>query len=461
MCSECQPGLYEWGGKCIPCDGNSGARMFGIVVAIATAVFVLHAITHWFSRAHESVVNLKQKGLRLHQSKRLLFFFVQTAALFVATDARLNLSWLNFDFFSGPQCYSPSSPAERKILLYLIPLVCLVSCWLLALLHRVFLHSRQLMCGKCLVPQWDATDYLLTSVDLLILNYNLVTIASFEYLDCIEIALNHQFTSRVASSPGTDCNSTEYRQYLPVVWLMVVVYVILFPLFALGAIWFKMHASTKDSNSSGKSSTRALSYLSIPYSKNAPYWEFVTLLRRLILVAIVVFSTKSSVSRNAWLAQACIVLVCVHLFFRPFYDFQVKFKDNEKPLVRVVGQIQPNHVELLCLVVLASLVCLRIPLSPGSKADSALILLLVLGSVAFILVWHVFRRRGERKGEHHEHTSTPKSPGSFQDHDRVNDAQPSPPQMDEDLSTNNLYQHPSLELHTHSHQEFVQGHEQK
>jgi len=217
-------GLYPWGNACVECDNLSGSRLVGIFVL--TLVLVL--LAHWIVRSVASDSNKQSITGRTGTKSTALkvsLFFVQTVALIGVADF---LDVFALDFFGSAQtCFGRFDPLQKLVLPLLMPFCSFLYVPVLYSLQWGVWRSR--VCGER-VSRPIGTDFIRTSLALLLFTYNTITKTIFSYLNCREVMVNGETVLLVSSSPSVECSGSEYEGYRGLMVLLLITHVIGLPL---------------------------------------------------------------------------------------------------------------------------------------------------------------------------------------------------------------------------------------
>ena len=158
---------------------------------------------------------------------KCIMFFGSTFRLITGGEVRW-LSWLSiFDFepsqaSGGSVCFLPLDPVQKMAFQVLVPFLGLFQLALTALIVWGFRRLQLAIRSKSMEFKLD--PFMRTCIALLMFSYTQISTTTFSFLDCMEIGgLN-----LVRTSPGIDCNSSEYASWLPLVYTCFV-YSLLFP----------------------------------------------------------------------------------------------------------------------------------------------------------------------------------------------------------------------------------------
>ena len=156
-------------------------------------------------------------------------------------------------------------------------------------------------------------SYQRTLIALLLYSYQQITIATLQYLSCVDV--NGQDV--VFSSPSISCSSSEYRQWMAVVILLLVFDVCLFPL-GLGFVLFRKREQiwSKD-----RLLIQQIGILYEAYSPRAYLWQPVVLIRQVVLVGLSLAFQADYYARYLSYTYFNFILFTLHVLVRPYELF--------------------------------------------------------------------------------------------------------------------------------------------
>src|SRR5207245_484397 len=88
--------------------------------------------------------------------------------------------------------------------------------------------------------------YIRTGIAILLYSYMAVALTCLKYLQCVNVSSERV----VFSTPAISCNSDEYKRYLPIVILLLVVDTCLAPIMIAIALYKHKHLITTEIESS-------------------------------------------------------------------------------------------------------------------------------------------------------------------------------------------------------------------
>ena len=163
--------------------------------------------------------------------------------------------------------------------------------------------------------------YVPTAIAIYAFTITSVAFAVFSYLECNEVYVDGKKESFVYQYPSVNCASNEYKRYLPLIYSVLVVELILVPLgFLATLVWVKMRQPNLYSEGHN-TFYRVFGILFRPFKDRMFFWEIWTIFRRTSLVAVTILSaTSSSNQRLVVSTLLCELYLCAHLIFRPFHE---------------------------------------------------------------------------------------------------------------------------------------------
>lgn len=236
LCAQCDSGYILWGQSCEPCTGPDWSMIFLVTIVCFLLVgFLLRTSSSSSSGG----------------SWTILLFFIQTAALEVGPvmPAIDWIQWTNLGATSTRRCIAPLTPLQQMLITLAMPLILIGVLGVIALTHIVirscctkrrpptsssslpyrFLHS--------LTAKISTSRYIGCCSAILLFAYTSVTVTCIRALRCVNITAT---TELLFQAPTVDCRSEEYRhRFLPVVYVVVVIYCIGLPLGILLLLWRK------------------------------------------------------------------------------------------------------------------------------------------------------------------------------------------------------------------------------
>ena len=181
----------------------------------------------------------------------ILLFFIQTAALEVGPvmPALDWVQWFNLGAASTRRCIAPLTPLQQMLVTLGMPLILVGVLGVIALIHILIRgcvtknrpptssSSMAYRILHSLTAKISGSSYIGCCSSVLLFTYTSVTATCIRALRCVDIT---DSTSLLFQAPTVDCRSPEYRHgFLPVVYIVVVLYCIGFPLGILVFLWSK------------------------------------------------------------------------------------------------------------------------------------------------------------------------------------------------------------------------------
>jgi hypothetical protein len=169
----------------------------------------------------------------------ILMSFVQIAAIELGSVSRA-LDWLQFANLratSTHRCLAPLSPLQQQFLTFLTPFILMVVLLVICIGHFLLYQCGTAAASSQPPPRLPTSEssfirrqyhtvtttfsvhsYIGCAMSILLFSYISVTIAVIESLDCVDITSGVRLRF---SQPTVDCNSHEYRAFLPVVLVLL------------------------------------------------------------------------------------------------------------------------------------------------------------------------------------------------------------------------------------------------
>ena len=226
-------------------------------------------------------------------------------------------------------------------------------------------------------PRWSAISYAPTVIAIYTFTFNSVAFTVFSYLECNDVYVNGQRSSFVYLYPSIDCNSNEYRTYLPLIYAVLCFELLLIPLGILYLfVWvhrrYPHHFTTQTSVF-----YRVFANLFLPFQSTKCFWEVWTIFRRTALVAVASLSAASSDSVRLIVSTLlCVLFLCLQLVLQPFFGGAENF-------------VEASSLGLLSLLGF-TLLSLRYPLSSN---ELRLVSLIVVIPSATMICWIAVSKR--------------------------------------------------------------------
>eukprot|EP00808_Paulinella_micropora_P028650 g7488.t1 len=271
-------------------------------------------------------VNLEKKHNFQRGFAKIVLYFVSTVHLMV-NESVPSLSWfsvLNFspDVKGSTLCIAPLNPIQKMASRVIAPFIlwgALFITWLIC--NPLFRCKRT---GCCFI--WmRGFNFARTAGMLSIFTYTAVMLPALQYTNCRQYGP----VRLVESYPSIDCDSPEYKAFLPIVYAILIP-VLFYPVM-LGLVLYRYRQVLHEHP--------ALSVFVEHYKKHRYYWEVYAILRRTILVAVTV-----AFSERIFFSQALIVIAVI------FLQIQVVWRPFKHPV--------DNRVESVSLLFIALIAAL-------------------------------------------------------------------------------------------------------
>eukprot|EP00808_Paulinella_micropora_P018221 g87.t1 len=272
-------------------------------------------------------VNLEKKHNFQRGFAKIVLYFVSTVHLMV-NESVPSLSWfsvLNFspDVKGSTLCIAPLNPIQKMASRVIAPFIlwgALFITWLIC--NPLFRCKRT---GCCFI--WmRGFNFARTAGMLSIFTYTAVMLPALQYTNCRQYGP----VRLVESYPSIDCDSPEYKAFLPIVYAILIP-VLFYPVM-LGLVLYRYRQVLHEHPHSGRVFVEH-------YKKHRYYWEVYAILRRTILVAVTV-----AFSERIFFSQALIVIAVI------FLQIQVVWRPFKHPV--------DNRVESVSLLFIALIAAL-------------------------------------------------------------------------------------------------------
>jgi hypothetical protein len=222
LCAHCIDGYTDMGGVCTECTQSNGGFVFLVILVI----FVM------------AIVNLVLNSSEGDGTIGIVLYFLQTGMFMMGPFTRW-LQWTNLFTFdpeaaSSGVCIIPLSPVQQFHFKMLFPVIYLGASLVLMVVHKLIAWYRQ---GSPIV-NGQADQYFLVKSYFLVVRvvstfnsrtfntycrglcaiylfgFTQITSVAIAYVHCVDIS---DGKSVVFSSPTIDCDSDEFKFYLPLV----------------------------------------------------------------------------------------------------------------------------------------------------------------------------------------------------------------------------------------------------
>jgi len=256
LCGSCLPGFVEWRHSCVECEETNRPLLFGVVL-LSLAFVLLHLVNTTSTR-----------GLT-----KIWFYFIQTV-IFQLGSFDSWLGWLSFVNFgpheaTGSLCITPLDPYTTLGSGAIIPIFFVAELFGILILHLIWhgikcvfrpnisteensvecsnsqsrttgstsgdlssTSGRQLSrCDTLLISirSFPLDQYISALLSLLLHSYYKIAESTLRYLQCVSVGNNRV----VFEYPSIDCDSTTYKQYLPLVYAFLILDVVGVPVCVL------------------------------------------------------------------------------------------------------------------------------------------------------------------------------------------------------------------------------------
>jgi len=346
LCGRCISGYYEWGGECVECKGTRWEiLMIGYLVMFGF-LYIIYRIAQSTSG-----------------DAKIFFYFVQIAVLFMGEGSVEFLQWLeffNFNVFksAGNTCISDIDQSTRMLLAFAIPMALTVQLGVVYVLHRALyatgheyfmrgpsddspvmdsskdenanvsrLMSKRNETFRALVMghvQQDGnvevegkwafypSGYLRTLIVIYLFTFTGMIKAVLEFFDCISVGE----AVVVRMYPAVSCESADYKLMIGPAVVCFLVLTAAIP----GFLFYKVRQAYNLGTISTGPVRKVYGVLFESFGDKFYYWEFVILMRRMVLVCVAVFLIEWRVSKLAITSLLNALVTIVHVQVEPFYS---------------------------------------------------------------------------------------------------------------------------------------------
>jgi hypothetical protein len=364
VCGQCNPGYSTWSGECVQCDRVHWDYVILFIIISWFYVYVFHKISQTTSS----------------DTKIFLYYIQMVLAFANQTVGWLNwLSFFQFNFSESTQtlCLAPLTPIQKLISGIIAPAICFAELYVTAFLHFCcWKYNRSIVSPKSWLPageKWNYSPFVRTTCALLIFSYNSVVDATLKYFDCLDV----DGVRVITSQPAIDCDSSVYKQHLVLFVVLLIVIVIGFPL-----LLFYLLIKNVDK----------LVYLRHKYGilyegfrESRRWYEALSLVRRVLLLAIIVVLSGNRILTYSWLTFLNVAILIMHMLLRPF------------------EQTLDNNMETTTLILLAIITTLlsgmESPLTVGQSAGLSLLIFVPAAAIVCVIVKRRIDRVRERRAK--------------------------------------------------------------
>jgi hypothetical protein len=176
--------------------------------------------------------------------------------------------------------------------------------------HSSFLPLCRLFVCRYFLQLFGLVSCLLSSAHSLSLNHRSFFPLFFAFLFLLSVELRPG-ESYLAAYPAISCQSPEYTQLLPLFYVLIALIVCALPIVSILFLYLRRRSLTLDT-------FRAkFGVLYEYYLPRAYYYESIIMLRRVVLIALIVFFKRKAVLYSI-LSVANLLFMLLHLFFQPF-----------------------------------------------------------------------------------------------------------------------------------------------
>jgi len=377
LCGECDDGYTLWSGTCIKCEAQ-----YGTIFAVLLFLFVLVGLLHLMSQSTSGEL-------------KVLTFFTQNALLFTSPLMRSPtikfLEIFNFRMldFTGNTCMFPVSDEVWLYADLVVGLLCVLILGCLTMtsfaIHRnaawiqkTFpLKLQKLLLQLPAAPtqpvQFSFRPFIRTLLGLYIVMYTSIVTTLFELYNCVEVNMGDVTHNLVRTIPSISCDGDTHKTLVPLYAVLIFFFCVAVPGMLLRVL---LTARNNGQLLDEDHFLRAYGILTSAYASNLYFYEFVSLFRKTVLIALSVALYGSEEKRLASFSLALIIFLSLHLQWKPF---RVKSEDV---------------AEFISLVVLIAIPMLLLsvdrPLSPGTVTTFVAI---IVTCTVGLLVWVAWRRR--------------------------------------------------------------------
>jgi len=188
--------------------------------------------------------------------------------------------------------------------------------------------------------------YVPTAISIYLFTINGFAATVFTFLDCEEVYVAGQLQTFVQKYPAISCSSVVYTNWLPGIWFLLTLELIILPLLLLAMLAYgrfivaakapsadpRRNAVDLESESGDRQAARfwandrrhwfsnAFLITYRCYKNSFWWWEVYVIIRRLLLVAVVVFCPDIRL-RYALATLLCVIYLVLQLLFRPLREY--------------------------------------------------------------------------------------------------------------------------------------------
>jgi hypothetical protein len=241
LCGSCASGFIEWNGQCVACDKDNT----GLIVGFAILYFVYIGALVFLLRCSSSYV-------------RIFVYFIQAAVLQIGRNDNY-ISWLSFFNFApipaaGGVCLTAVTPYQLLIMQAIIPFIIAMQLVPTAAVHFIVHNMRGAN------EKFPISSYRRTVVALFLFTYQIIATCVIEYFQCVHV----NSATVVYNYPGIDCDSTAYKQWSVIAYLILIGYIGAAPFLLAYYLYFKRNDANFMQSSMLCESFTASAYYSQP-----------------------------------------------------------------------------------------------------------------------------------------------------------------------------------------------------
>ncbi|KAJ3179982.1 hypothetical protein HDU85_004267 [Gaertneriomyces sp. JEL0708] len=331
LCSQCEENYSDWRGTgtCERCDQDAPSWL---LVPIATSFVAVGVLLRFPSLCSSSVFTT-------------LIFFVQFSNILLPTSPSadaitLTIGNLAFDWINkltGTNCVLRINNFGRILFGGFIPLCALLACvawglllrfwfWVKARFHPSNIAERP--SGK--MPKEMVIAWINAFLFVVLWAYLLVSRVVMRLLSCSTIAGREVVTE----APDQPCREGVHHTWWAIAWTLLVLWVIGLPVLLLAFLKWALWAGSRGS-SRAQFWVEALGQIYADFRPRYWYYEFVFLLRKVVIVLLDVFTVYDPVSKSI----AALLLAFFNVLVLTF-------------LVRPWRKNRDNRIEQLLLLIL-------------------------------------------------------------------------------------------------------------
>jgi len=270
-------------------------------------------------------------------------------------------------------CAAPLSALSKLFFGIFMPVICFALLAVTMALHGVWflIRGRRQTQGVGEPKGFPFLSYGRTALAFILFSYTSVAKTTFDYLSCTTVP---GFGSILLKWPAISCEDAAYTRLLPLVYILLLLFVIGFPIF-VGSSLFYLH-SKKRIFIDHSLSRWGMLYEN--YREQWFFWEFFVLIRRLLLVLLTTLILDDGTSFQA-ITISNILILSFHMTIHP-YRWKEQDKDSDKL------SLNSNHLEgmMLTILIIISAILSQIQL-PLSKSLNVLFSFLVFPAILFLI----------------------------------------------------------------------------